>query len=166
MRAQELIGFFGLPAQNMHFDKFLTENGISERPVFDDETGNPFERISLENLGLSLKFMRPGAYGEQYGGVREDGEMIFSSIFIYTLPEEGFSAYSGGVLPDLATSITQQEAMSRFGPASRVRDEGDRFGRPNNIEFTWNNVNGLHIFIRFLKNPAVVRHMVVSPTEI
>lgn len=92
--------------------------------------------------------------------------MIFSSIFIYAVPEDDFQAYAGEVLAELATSITQQEALRQFGPALRIRDEGDRLGRPNNMEFTWNNINGLHIFVRFFKNPAAVRHMVISPTEI
>ncbi|WGS51144.1 hypothetical protein LFL96_06475 [Paraburkholderia sp. D15] len=144
----------------------MTEHEIYERPVFDHESGNPAERISLEKLGLSLEFMRPGAYKEQYGSTREDGEMIFSSIFIYAVPEDGFDAYSGEVFPELSISVTQQEAVKQFGPAARVRDEGDRFGRPNNIELTWNDVNGFSIFIRFLKNPPAVRHMVISPAEI
>lgn len=150
----------------MHFDKFLKKNRISERPVFDDDTGNPIERISLKDQGLSLEFIRPGAYREEYGSAQEHGEMIFSSIFIYAVPEDDFQAYAGEVLAELATSITQQEALRQFGPALRIRDEGDRLGRPNNMEFTWNNINGLHIFVRFFKNPAAVRHMVISPAEI
>jgi hypothetical protein len=166
MRVQTLIPFFGLPSQDRNFDQFLTQNGISVRPVFNEKTENPIERISLQELGLSLGFERPNAYAKQYGSVRENGEMIFSSVFIYAVPEDGFATYSGEILSTLATDITRQDTEHRFGTASRIRDEGDRFGRPNNIEFTWNNISGLSIFIRFLKVPAAVRHVVISPTRI
>ncbi|GAB2909712.1 hypothetical protein GCM10027093_54780 [Paraburkholderia jirisanensis] len=166
MKIQDLVKFFGLPAQNLAFDKFLTEYGISERPVFDVESGNPFEIITLEAQGFMLQFDQPDDYEKQYGNPREAGEMIFSKIFLYIVAEEGFKPYSGEVLPGISSDITREKALAEFGSPSRTRDEGDRFGRPNNIEYTWNNVNGLGVFIRFIKDPPAARHIVISPEKI
>ena len=165
MKIEELIVFFGLPAQNEKFDKFLTANGIDERPIFDVDLENPTERIQIPDEGLSLEFIRPISYHQRYGSVREDGEMIFAKIFVYATPEDEFSAYTGQVLPGVSTNITVADALDRFGVPSRVRDEGDPFGRPNNIEYSWEDVEGLSIFIRFLKDPPSVRHMVISPKK-
>lgn len=165
MTVEELIAFFGLPAQNIDFSDFLVANGIFERPIFDVDTENPMEHIQIPDRGLSLEFIRPISYSHRYGVVREDGEMIFAKIFVYATAEDEFFAYVGQVLPGVATNIVVEDALSRFGAPSWVRDEGDPFGRPNNIEYTWDNIEGFSIFIRFYKEPPSVRHMVISPAK-
>ena len=165
MKVEDLVNFFGLPAQNKEFDKFLTANGISERPIFDVDTENPTERISVPSQGLSLEVVRPASYRQRYGAIREDGEMIFAKIFGYVTAEDDFSAYAGQVLPNVSTTIELGDALRRFGTPSRVRDENDPFGRPNNIEYTWENICGFSVFIRFFKEPPSVRHIVVSPAK-
>lgn len=165
MKVEELIGFFGLPAQNIEFDRFLAGNGIFERPIYDVETENPSERVCIPDRGLSLEFVRPSWYSQRYGPVRQHGEMVFAKIFVYATAEDDFCGYAGQVLPGISTNVTVGDALSRLGVAARVRDEDDPFGRPNNIEYTWENVGGASVFIRFYKEPPSVRHMVISPAK-
>ncbi|GAB2909729.1 hypothetical protein GCM10027093_54800 [Paraburkholderia jirisanensis] len=166
MEIPKLVRFFGLPSQNLEFDKFLAENNIEDRPVFDLDTENPAEIISLPDQGMFLEFVQPGSYRAMHGSVREDGEMIFSEIFLYLRSEEGFAPYSGKILPDLSSDIRQDEVLVKFGSPSLIRDGNDQFGRPNTIEYAWENVNGFSVTIMFLKNPSVVRYIVVSPEKI
>lgn len=91
--------------------------------------------------------------------------MIFAKIFVYAVAVDDFCRYAGQVLPGISTNITVGDALSRLGVAGRVRDEDDPFGRPNNIEYTWGNVEGYCVFIRFYKEPPSVRHMVISPAK-
>jgi hypothetical protein len=166
MKIEELIGFFGLPAQNTDFDKYLKAHDIDDRPKFDPETGNPTERIALPDQGLSLEFIQPDSYLKNFGGIRQDGGMLFARILVYALPEEDFKPYSGPVLTHVSTDITQEDALAQFGKPFRIRDEGDRFGRANNIEYTWKNVDGIGLYVRFIKNPPAVKIIMVSPPSL
>ncbi|CAB3727482.1 hypothetical protein [Trinickia soli] len=94
MNVGDFQKFFGLPATNQEFAVFLSSHGIDERPAFDSETGNPAELIELPESGVALEFVRPGAFVKKFGPVREDGDMIFSKIFVYLVPEDDYRCLS------------------------------------------------------------------------
>jgi hypothetical protein len=165
MNIGDLPKFFGLPATNREFQEFLSNNGIEERPAFDPETGNPVELIEVPDSGLALEFIRPGAFVKKFGPVREDGDMIFSKIFIYLVREDDYAAYTGTWPSPFPTSMTPDECLASFGKPDRVRDENDDFGQPNSIEYTWDLVDGYSIFVRFIKVPLAARHVVVTPAK-
>lgn len=165
MNVGDLPKFFGLPATNPDFDVYLSSHDIEERPAFDSETGNPAELIELPESGLALEFVRPGAFVKKFGPVREDGDMIFSKIFVYLVSEDDYAAYDGTWPHPFPASITPDACLAAFGKPDRIRDENDDFGQPNNIEYTWDSVDSYSIFVRFMKLPLAAKHVVVTPAK-
>ncbi|NDV73506.1 hypothetical protein [Burkholderia cenocepacia] len=166
MDANDLIKYLGLPATNTEFREFLLKNGVDEIPAYDPDTGNPFSVIELTENGLSMEFIRPIAFSKKFGPPRENGEMIFSKIFIYLASEDDYSAYAGKLPAMLAGMSTVEDCIAQFGKPDRVRDEDDDFGQPNNIEYTWDHVGAHSIFIRYIKDPRAIRHVVITPAKV
>lgn len=139
MKILEAARFFGLPAQNTEFDKFLTGAGIADRPVYDNET--PVEFLSNDDEGFSFEFIDASIYEEFTGPVREKGDLIFHKIEVSSEKYTGRLAGYVGELPlGIKFQTTLQEAIAILGPPSRSQSAGR--GRRSH---TWDNANGYAI---------------------
>jgi hypothetical protein len=77
MKISELQQYMGLPAQSPDFDRYLSAHKITARPVYNEI---PIEDISDTAGGLVLLFRSKLDYQKIWGPVREEGEMIFTSL--------------------------------------------------------------------------------------
>jgi hypothetical protein len=166
MNVDDLLQYFGLPVTNREFHEFLSRNEIREQPDYDPESGIPFALLELPEVGLSMEFIKPDEYAEDFGPVRENGEMIFSKIFIHLVPEDDYKGYMGVLASVLPDPLLPDSCHAKFGKPDLVRDENDDFGQANNIEYKWKSINGYSIFVRFIKAPLAVRHVVITPARI
>lgn len=129
MKITELQQYLGFPAQNIEFDKFLTASGISRRPKF---LGSPVERINQIDTGISLVFESKSGFEKFWGPAKEDGEMIFGSMQVFSdHNDSGFSRYQDTLPYDLSFNTTVKEALALFGQPTLNHVSG-----PNHV-FLW-----------------------------
>jgi hypothetical protein len=165
MDVTDLLRFFGFPATSCDFSEFLSSHGIEDRPSFNSETGNLFENMELPDSGFSLQFVMPREYEEDFGPAREPDGMIFSQIYIFLIPEGWYRSYTGKLPAVLPATLTPDACVGAFGTPDFVRDDDDNFGQPNTIEYTWDRVGELSIFVRFFKTPQVAKEVVINPAK-
>lgn len=131
MKFTELQQYLGLPAQNIEFDKSLTASGISRRPEF---RGSPVERINQVDTGISLVFESKSGFERFWGPAKEDGEMIFGSMQLFSeYNDSGFSRYQDTLPYGLSFNSTLKEALALFGQPTFDYESG-----PNHV-YLWFN---------------------------
>lgn len=143
MIIQDAVKFFGYPPQNAELDKYLTFIGIAARPVFEE---NPFERVDKPEKGYSLNFRAKHGYERSWGKPREDGEMIFNEIQVYSEHNgSGFDRYLGDLPFGLTFETTLAQAKSIFDEPATDHQSG-----PENWVYVWYDYQGFTLGICFL----------------
>ncbi|GGC13157.1 hypothetical protein [Pseudoduganella buxea] len=142
MKINEVVQFFGLPAQNTEFDAYLTAHGISHRPVFKE---TPVDRISVKEKGISLGFDTDRHYLKFYGPLLDTGDMVLTSVQAYgAVNDSGFSEYPDALPYGLTFRSTLDEAVRIFGEPTLNHPSG-----PNRV-YAWYNHQGTTIGLCFL----------------
>lgn len=143
MIIQDAIKFFGYPPQNAGLDRYLTLLGIAVRPVFDEI---PFETVSKLEEGYSLNFEEKHGYDNFIGKPRDDGEMIFNKIRVYSEKNsDGYARYFGELPFGLTLETTLAQAKSIFGEPATDHQSG-----PENWVYVWYDYQGFTLGICFL----------------
>jgi hypothetical protein len=80
----------------------------------------------LKSLGIELAFQFHTDYKSAYGMPKDEGKVIFSSIFAYIKPSKGRKAYEG-LLPFSSTPVNNRhDALREFGsPFHTEQDDGE-----------------------------------------
>ncbi|WGS51147.1 hypothetical protein LFL96_06490 [Paraburkholderia sp. D15] len=166
MGIDDLLKYFGRPVTNPAFDDFLSRNGVEERFEYSSDSGIPFALLEIPVSGISMEFIKPREFADDFGAVQEDGDLLFSKVFLYIAAEDNYYAYSGA-WPSVVPKPTLPEAcISKLGHPDFIRDEDDDFGQTNTVEYTWDQTNGYSVFVRFTKQPLAVRHIVITPARV
>lgn len=143
MIIEDAIKFFGYPPFNIELDGYLTSLKIDARPVFDEV---PFERINKPEEGYSFIFDEKLGYEKFMGKSREDGEMIFKEIQVYSEHNgSSFDRYLGGLPFGLTFETTLSQAKSIFGEPATDHQSG-----PENWVYVWYDYQGFTLGICFL----------------
>jgi len=159
MKIEDATKFFALPPQNKQFDTYLTSIGINERLVFDE---NPIERINKYDEGFSLTFDSKLGYEKWWGKAREEGEMIFSSLQVYSEHNDsGFSRYSGELPHGFTFASTLSQAISIMGTPTTDHPSG-----PENRVYVWYGYQGYTIGICFLPDDAGISFLSIGNVKI
>lgn len=158
MQILEVAEFFGFSPRNEKFDKFLSLNDISERPVFNE---TPMVDISKE--GLVLWFHTDRFYKDAHGPVHDsDGDMVLSKIQAYSENNgSGLPRYMG-ILPfGLTFENTLTEAVTKLGEPSNNHRSG-----PHNHVYSWANIQGYRVALCFIPQGKSVSFFSLSPKGI
>lgn len=144
MKIEEVEKFLGLPAQSAEFDEYLTSHGISYRPIYKKK---PVDRISVKQDGISLVFDTAILYRRTHGPLREEGEMILSSLQAYgEVNDSGYSQYPESLPYGLSFNSTLKEAVKIFGEPTLDHPSG------NDRVYVWYDYRGDTIGICFLRD--------------
>lgn len=81
MKIEQAIKYLGCMSEHEELDTYLTSLGIVERPVFVE---NPMEWIIKEKEGFIFIFETHSFFEEYYGKVSGTGDMVFTSIRLYS----------------------------------------------------------------------------------
>ncbi len=158
MKINDVVQFFGLPAQNIEFDAYLTAHGISRRPVFKE---TPVDRISVKENGISLGFDTDRHYIKFYGPLRDTGDMVLTSVQAYgPVNDSGFSAYPDALPLGLTFSLTLDDAVRILGEPTLNHPSG-----PNRL-YAWYNHEGTTIGLCFLTENQGISFIDLSKVKI
>lgn len=159
MIIQDAIKFFGYSPQNTELDRYLTSLGIAARPVFDEM---PFESVDKLEEGYSLNFEEKLGYEGFWGKPREDGEMIFNKIQVYSEHNgSGFDRYLGDLPFGLTFETTLVQAKSIFGEPATDHQSG-----PENWVYVWYGYQGFTLGICFLPENRGISFLSISEKKL
>ena len=158
MKINEVSKFFGLPTNNVEFDKLLTSYGIKQRPKYKQ---NPFEKIRCPQEGWSLELVPQLGYEKWWGPARENGELIFMAIRVYGAHnDDDYAPYAGELPHGLTFATTLQEAKAILGTPT-LNHESDE-----NTVYMWYNFNGYSFWLCYLPSEKEIAFMTIKPKKI
>ena len=154
MEILEAIKYFGLPPTGKQFEKFLTANGIAERPLFNQE---PTESIDRFNEGFSLIFRERYGFEQAWGQPREIGEMIFSTLQVYGgVNDSGFSEFDGQLPFGLSFKTNFKQSVAIFGQHTTDYESGDCHA------YVWYNRQGYTLTAAFLQQERGISFLAIA----
>ncbi|CAJ0780726.1 hypothetical protein LMG18090_01228 [Ralstonia mannitolilytica] len=143
MLISDAIQFLGLPPESKKLDAYLTSVGLKERPVYREV---PVEDITRYEEGFSLIFSSRTSYEKWWEEPTEPGDLIFSSVQVYSARYGGdFSEYTGPLPAGLTFDTTPDQAKSMLGEPTTDSPSG-----PENRTYLWYNRDGYTISVCFL----------------
>jgi hypothetical protein len=160
MKISELQQYMGLPAQSPDFDRYLSAHKITARPVYNEI---PIENISDTAGGLALLFRSKLGYQKIWGPVREEGEMIFTSLQAYSAKQNnGFSTYPHALPYGLHFDTTLAQAIALFGAPDLDHESGDSH------VYLWDNwqEQGWSIAVCFLEHDRGIAFIDLEPKRL
>ena len=150
----EAMTYFGLPPTSKEFEKFLTANGIAERPMFNQE---PTESINRFKEGFSLIFRERHGFEKAWGQPRELGEMIFSTLQVYGgVNDSGFTEFAGLLPYGLNFKTTLKQSLAIFGPPATDYESGDEHA------YVWYNHQGYTVTAAFLQQDRGISFLAIA----
>lgn len=149
------LKYFGLPLESKGLDAYLTSIGLETRPVYREV---PVEDITRYDQGFSLIFSSRTSYEKWWSPPTEPGDLIFSSLQLYSARYGGeFSEYTGPLPCGLTFDTTLEQAKSIFGEPTAENASG-----PKNRTCVWYNHEGNTISVCFMPDSKGVGFIFVE----
>ncbi|MHA6863333.1 hypothetical protein [Ralstonia pseudosolanacearum] len=139
----DAIQYLGQPPESKGLDAYLKSIGLEERPVYREV---PVEDITRYDDGFSLIFSSRTSYEKWWEAPTEPGDLIFSSLQVYSARYgEDFSEYTGPLPYGLTFDTTPDQAKLIFGEPTTDNPSG-----PENRTYAWYNHGGYTVSVCFL----------------
>lgn len=155
---EDVINLFGLSPQDEILDTYLTSQGLSERPEFEE---NPEEWVSKKEDGFILVFREKLGYEKLYGQTNAAGSMILAGVRLHG-PQNAnkFLPYTGKLPFGLGFGQTPEELTQLLGSP----DFEDEPGTPERV-LMWNNFKGLQIGMVLTPDEKNISYITIRPAQ-